>query len=104
MTLRKQINDAVKEIRTSPRIRRHVENTLKEWKIAREQMSAEQGLKGSYEAKQRIYSKLKLGEEDLNENIDYIIKTEKDALHAMNLHRLLTKQWIEYPNSYRICS
>ncbi len=40
------------------------------------------------------------GEEDIN----LLIKNEKDALHAMNLHRLLSKHWIEYPNSYRICS
>jgi len=39
---------------------------------------------------------------EAEKNIDYLIKSEKDALHAMNLHRLLTKNWIEYPNSYRI--
>lgn len=35
-------------------------------------------------------------------NLDKIIKCEPDALHAMNLHRLLTKNWTEYPNAYRI--
>lgn len=33
-----------------------------------------------------------------------MIKQEKDALHAMTLHRLLTKKWSEYPNSYKVMS
>ena len=40
----------------------------------------------------------------MTEGIEFLIKTEKDALHAMNLNRLLTKNWVEYPNSYKICS
>jgi hypothetical protein len=40
----------------------------------------------------------------MEESIDFLIKSEKDALHAMNLHRLLTKNWVEYPNSYRVCT
>ena len=43
-------------------------------------------------------------EAGLNDEIYYMIKMEKDALHAMNLSRLLTKNWIEYQNSYKICS
>ena len=39
-----------------------------------------------------------------DESVDFLIKSEKDALHAMNLHRLLTKSWVEYPNSYKVCS
>lgn len=36
--------------------------------------------------------------------IDKIIKWEPDALHAMNLSKLLTKNWTEYPHAYRIWS
>jgi len=40
----------------------------------------------------------------MNDDTDYLVKTEKDALHAMNLSKLLSKSWIEYPNAYRVCS
>lgn len=33
-----------------------------------------------------------------------MIKSEKDALHAINLNRLLTKNWVEIPHSYKIMS
>jgi hypothetical protein len=31
-----------------------------------------------------------------------MILSQKDAIHATNLEKLLTKKWSEYPNSYRI--
>ncbi len=48
--------------------------------------------------------KSKDDESNFNDEVEFLIKTEKDALHAMNLSRLLTKNWVEYPNSYKICS
>ena len=33
-----------------------------------------------------------------------MIECEKDALHAINLNRLLSKNWVELPQSYKILS
>ena len=33
-----------------------------------------------------------------------MIKSEKDALHAMNLSRLLTNNWVDMPHCYKIVS
>lgn len=65
-------------------------------------MSAESGLKASQAARSRLHEIDRSREIGQEKEIDFLIKSEKDALHAMNLHRLLTKNWAEYPNSYRI--
>jgi len=44
--------------------------------------------------------KAKRHQQYLDESLDYMIKNENDALHAMNLHRLLTKNFFEYDNSF----
>ncbi len=81
-----------------------MEQALEEWKSAREQASAEMGYRKSFEAKRRLLLRSRVKERNLDDNIDFLIKSEKDALHAMNLHRLLTKNWIEHDNAYRVCS
>jgi len=77
---------------------------LLEWKSKREMVSAEAGLRGSQQARKRLQNMQKGKEFSDEEYINKLIKNEKDALHAMNLHRLLTKSWAEYDNSYRIMS
>lgn len=77
------------------------------------------GAVGSNEARKRLIVKSQRKKHNLKKNIgifsalinsdnfiflDHIIKCEPDALHAMNLYRLLTKNWTEYPNAYKICS
>jgi hypothetical protein len=52
--LKRQINDTVKEIKKNTMLRKHVEETLNEWKVTREFKSAERGMKGAAEARVRL--------------------------------------------------
>ena len=61
-------------------------------------------MKGAQDARERLHQSYVMNEIGKEENINLLIKNEKDALHAMNLSRLLTKNWAEFPNSYRICT
>lgn len=89
-----------------------MEATLQEWNLQKEKKGALLGAAGSIEARKRLIFKQKKLNQFTQKKIgifcyftlDEIIRNEPDALHAMNLHRLLTKNWTEYPKAYKICS
>ena len=87
-----------------PAIKRHIENSIQEWSSGKEEQSAVNGVRASKMAQERILFSARERETNAKKNIEYIIKSEPDALHAMNLYRLLSKNWAEYPNAYKICS
>lgn len=43
-------------------------------------------------------------EQHEDEMLSYIIKNEPDARQATNLHRLLSKKWVERKNGFKILS
>lgn len=73
---------------------------------------------GSIEARNRLILKSRRTKLQMDKNIgmvfimskvlffdiDKIIKWEPDALHAVNLSKLLKKNWTEYPKAYKIWS
>ena len=62
------------------------------------------GILGSERAKRRIQAAYREKTENTERSLNYILSFEKDALRAANLHKLLTRDWTEYPNSYHIMS
>jgi len=87
-----------------PSISKKVENTIYRLGNSMEESQAQKGFEGSEAAKLRISKIAKDNEITLQKNLDFIIKTEKDALQATNLYRLLSKDWMEYKNSYKLMS
>ena len=102
--MRRQIQETVRSIKKLPVIKRHIENSIHEWSSSKEHYNAANGMRASKMAQERILFSARERESNTKKNIEYIIKSEPDALHAMNLYRLLTKNWAEYPNAYKICS
>jgi len=51
-------------------------------------------------AKQRLWENARNKSLKMKHGIDWILKSEPDALHANNLQRMLTKHWSEYLGSH----
>lgn len=77
---------------------------MNEFKAVKEEFSEEAAFEAVRKAKSRITSRERQLEEDKQKEIEYMIKNERDALHAINLNRLLQKSWLELPNAYKIMS
>jgi len=79
-----------------------LEADLRSWKNSKSELhSLERGSDG---ARKRLAQKAKRHQEYLDESLQYMIQNENDALHAMNLNRLLTKNFFEYENSFKVLS
>jgi hypothetical protein len=92
------------ESQQDKKVKNQVETSLRSYKLNQEADSAQNGLLGSQRAKERLLRKMRNQEKYIEDSLDFMIKNESDALHAMNLHKLLTKNIFEVKNSYQVMS
>ena len=85
-----------------PKLKQQVEQTFQEMNMMQTKKDTLQATIGSIEARKRLMLKNRRNKEQMDKNIEKIIKCEPDALHAVNLSKLLKKNWTEYPRAYRI--